>query len=169
MFSSESRLTHLPNQRHNHQNRLQLHWLNELVLAVAVGGGGSTKKKKHATTQSTGEPLPALQAGGYRRTQRLNQLDPPKQFPLDRMRLSLRDLLVIGPPLLAKKERQVQAINQKNLSFPFLSLWQNNWMMRCGCRASKILKKLFIIRPYWRKDLRHDGSRVVDLISRAGG
>lgn len=34
-----------------------------LVLAVAVGGGGSTKK--HATTQSTGEPLPALQAGGY--------------------------------------------------------------------------------------------------------
>ncbi|KAK4837423.1 hypothetical protein QYF36_005290 [Acer negundo] len=71
-----------------------------LVLAVAVGGGGSTKK--HATTQSTGEPLPALQAGGYR----LNQLDPPKQFPLDRMRLSLRDLLVIGPPLLAKKERQ---------------------------------------------------------------
>ena len=92
------------------------------MLAVAVGGGGSTKKKKHATTQSTGEPLPALQAGGYRRTQRLNQLDPPKQFPLDRMRLSLRDLLVIGPPLLAKKERQVQAINQKNLSFPFLSL-----------------------------------------------
>ena len=86
------------------------------MLAVAVGGGGSTKKKKHATTQSTGEPLPALQAGGYRRTQRLNQLDPPKQFPLDRMRLSLRDLLVIGPPLLAKKERQVQAINQKNLS-----------------------------------------------------
>ncbi|KAL5805883.1 hypothetical protein ACOSQ4_028616 [Xanthoceras sorbifolium] len=32
-----------------------------LVLAVAVGGGGSTKK--NATTQSTGEPLPALQAG----------------------------------------------------------------------------------------------------------
>lgn len=87
------------------------------MLAVAVGGGGSTKK--HATTQSTGEPLPALQAGGYRRTQRLNQLDPPKQFPLDRMRLSLRDLLVIGPPLLAKKERQVQAINKKMLSFPF--------------------------------------------------
>lgn len=86
------------------------------MLAVAVGGGGSTKKKKHATTQSTGEPLPALQAGGYRRTQRLNQLDPPKQFPLDRMRLSLRDLLVIGPPLLAKKERQVQAINQKKIS-----------------------------------------------------
>ena len=26
------------------------------MLAVAVGGGGSTKK--HATTQSTGEPLP---------------------------------------------------------------------------------------------------------------
>ena len=72
---------------------------------------------KHATTQSTGEPLPALQAGGYGRTQRLNQLDPPKQFPLDRMRLSLRDLLVIGPPLLAKKERQVQAINKKILSF----------------------------------------------------
>ena len=85
------------------------------MLAVAVGGGGSTK-----TTQSTGEPLPALQAGGYRRTQRLNQLDPPKQFPLDRMRLSLRDLLVIGPPLLAKKERQVQAINKKIISFPFL-------------------------------------------------
>lgn len=80
------------------------------MLAVAVGGGGSTKK--HATTQSTGEPLPALQAGGYR----LNQLDPPKQFPLDRMRLSLRDLLVIGPPLLAKKERQVQAINKKMIS-----------------------------------------------------
>ncbi|KAL5808097.1 hypothetical protein ACOSQ3_028788 [Xanthoceras sorbifolium] len=32
-----------------------------LVLAVAVGGEGSTKK--NATTQSTGEPLPALQAG----------------------------------------------------------------------------------------------------------
>ena len=47
--------------------------MNELVLAVAVGGGGSYKKK-HATTQSTGEPLPALQAGGYRRTQRLNHL-----------------------------------------------------------------------------------------------
>lgn len=74
------------------------------MLAVAVGGGGSTKK--HATTQSTGEPLPALRAGGYRRTQRLNQPDPPKQFPLDRMRLSLRDLLVIGPPLLAGKDRK---------------------------------------------------------------
>jgi hypothetical protein len=36
------------------------------------------------------------------------------------MRLSLRDLLVIGPPLLAKKERQVQAIDQTNLSFPAL-------------------------------------------------
>lgn len=134
MFSSESRLTHLPNQRHNHQNRLQLHWLNELVLAVAVGGGGSTKKKKHATTQSTGEPLPALQAGGYRRTQRLNQLDPPKQFPLDRMRLSLRDLLVIGPPLLAKKERQVQAINQKNLS-SFLYDRTIEW---CGAAAGPL-------------------------------
>ncbi|MCE2056019.1 hypothetical protein HAX54_043927 [Datura stramonium] len=73
-----------------------------LVLAVAVGGGGSTKK--HATTQSTGEPLPALRAGGYRQTQRLNQPDPPKLFPLNRMRLPLRDLLVIGPPLLARKK-----------------------------------------------------------------
>lgn len=98
------------------------------MLAVAVGGGGSTKK--HATTQSTGEPLPALQAGGYRRTQRLNQLDPPKQFPLDRMRLSLRDLLVIGPPLLAKKERKVQAINQLNLSFPFFMTEQLNDAVR---------------------------------------
>jgi hypothetical protein len=33
------------------------------------------------------------------------------------MRLSLRDLLVIRPPLPAKKERQVQAINQTNHSF----------------------------------------------------
>ena len=98
------------------------------MLAVAVGGGGSTKK--HATTPSTGEPLPALQAGGYRRTQRLNQLDPPKQFPLDRMRLSLRDLLVIGPPLLAKKERQVQAINKKMLSFPFFMTEQLNDAVR---------------------------------------
>lgn len=54
------------------------------MLAVAVGGGGSIKK--HA------------------RTLRLNQLDPPKQFPLDRMRLSLRDLLVIGPPHLIRHQ-----------------------------------------------------------------
>lgn len=98
------------------------------MLAVAVGGGGSTKK--HATTQSTGEPLPPLRAGGYRRTQRLNKQDPPKQFPLDRMRLSLRDLLVIGPPLLAKKERQVQAIDQTNLSFPFFITEQLNEAVR---------------------------------------
>lgn len=99
-----------------------------LVLAVAVGGGGSTKK--HATTQSTGEPLPALRAGGYRQTQRLNQPDPPKLFPLDRMRLPLRDLLVIGPPLLAKKERQVQAIDQKKISFPFFMIEQLNEAVR---------------------------------------
>lgn len=50
----------------------------------------------------------------------------PKKFPLDRMRLSLRDPLVIGPPLLAKKERQVQAIDQKKISFPFFMTEQLN-------------------------------------------
>jgi hypothetical protein len=46
------------------------------------------------------------------------------------MRLSLRDLLVIGPPLLAKKERQAQAINQKNISFPFFMTEQLNDAVR---------------------------------------
>ncbi|KAI3668350.1 hypothetical protein L1987_88670 [Smallanthus sonchifolius] len=61
-------------------------------------------------------------------TESHNQPDPPKpkKFPLDRMRLSLRDPLVIGPPLLAKKERQVQAIDQKKISFPFFMTEQLN-------------------------------------------
>lgn len=35
------------------------------------------------TTRYSFSKKGALQAGGYRRTLRLNQLDPPKQFPLE--------------------------------------------------------------------------------------
>lgn len=42
-------------------NRCLYFWFSGDV--IAVGGSGSTKK--HGATQSTGEPLPALQACGY--------------------------------------------------------------------------------------------------------
>ena len=49
----------------------------------------------------------------------------------------MRDLLVIGPPLLAKIERQVQAIDQTNLSFPSFLTEQLNEAVRRGREKEK--------------------------------
>ena len=61
---------------------------------LAKGDGGNPR---HVSPKDGKEiHFDRSRAGGYRKTQRLNQPDPPKQFPLDRMRLSLRDLYRSG-------------------------------------------------------------------------
>lgn len=83
------------------------------VVALAEQGAyredwGGVRRFSPSTT-SIAEPTSESSTESH------NQPDPPKpkKFPLDRMRLSLRDPLVIGPPLLAKKERKKEGGTSK--------------------------------------------------------